>query len=757
MLKLLDRHLAPASLVLAGLFLIQAGSLLPAQEEKPAPAEKPSKAKPNANGYKLQDLDNPAEPLEPKKPRTPEEQNKLDALTWYMTGQLLEKRNELSDALDAYKKAVDLDPKSAEITKALVLTAFSLNQTEEAVKYALKAIELDPDDYQVLRRLAVHMANERKVPQAIELLEKALESPKLKQAKATFVMLNRDLAILYMAIGDQTKAADSFEIVFEALQNPKKFNLSFVQRKSLEANPTNTYEQIGEAFIGAQRPKLAVQAFEAALKARRGKPGTLSYNLAKAYLETGENDKALEQIQTYFDAQLQTKGRDAYELLAKILKAKDQKQELITRLEKMAEADSRNYTLQYFLAEQYLEGNQLEKAEALYKKTLDGSKDPEGYAGLASVYRRLNKPEQLFESLTQAVESGTSIDGLADEFQAIGKDEKLASQLIELAEKKAEPEKGSNTGSLTYFEARVSGKIAAAAKKPDAAVKFYELAKQRNPGESDDIYEDIGMMYFDLENYAKAAEWYRKGTEDSAVSNKVQFLYRLSQAEELAGNTDAALVAVKKAQAQLPQIPLLHYQEGWILYHAKRYDDAIEKFDEVTTKFAGDKEIVRRSQFILSSLYVQQGNLRKGEEVLEKILAEDPQDPSVNNDLGYLYADHGKNLKKAKSMIQIALTAEPENPAYLDSMGWVLYKLGEYKNAVSHLEKAVKLPGGGDSTIWDHLADCYARLKQMDKAQDAWQKALEDAKKDATPDEKLIKRIEQKLAAAKNGEAPDLP
>ncbi|MFG0314264.1 MAG: tetratricopeptide repeat protein, partial [Phycisphaerales bacterium] len=66
--------------------------------------------------------------------------------------------------------AVALDPTSAEITKALVMLAFSLNQTDEAVKYALKAIELDPDDYQILRRLGIHMAQERKIPQAIELL-----------------------------------------------------------------------------------------------------------------------------------------------------------------------------------------------------------------------------------------------------------------------------------------------------------------------------------------------------------------------------------------------------------------------------------------------------------------------------------------------------------------------------------------------------------------------------------------------------------
>ena len=88
---------------------------------------------------------------------------------------------------------------------------------------------------------------------------------------------------MYAAIGEKIKAADAFETVFEALQNPEKFGLNFRQQKSLEANPATTYEQIGQAFLDAERPELAVKAFEAAAKARQGKPGTLSFNLAQAY------------------------------------------------------------------------------------------------------------------------------------------------------------------------------------------------------------------------------------------------------------------------------------------------------------------------------------------------------------------------------------------------------------------------------------------------------------------------------------------
>ncbi len=744
MLKMLPTGMNPVSMLLAVWLL--SGVLL-AQEDskdKPTKADKPQAA---PKGIQQQIGDDPALPLQPKKPRTAAEENRIQAMSWYMTGQLLEKRNEFNQALDAYKKAVELDPKAVEIYKALVPLAFSLNQTDDAVKYALKAVELDPEDYELLRRLAIHQATQRRIPQAIELLQQAAKSPGLKENKAAFVMLNRDLAILYDALGEKIKAADAFEVVFDALQNPEKYKLNFRQRKSLEGNPATTFEDIGQTFLDAERPKLAVKAFEFALKARKGKPGTLSYNLAAAYLQIKDYDKALDQIQVYFDAQLQSKGRSAYELLAKILKAKNQTKELISRLEKMAQEDARNTKLQYFLAEQYLENKQLAKAEALYKKALDGNNDPEGHAGLASVYRRQNKPIELLDSLVQALDAGTPIESLDDEIQAIAKDKKLTARVLQYADKLAAPDKGT----LDFHGARVCGKIAAAAKKTETALQYFELAMDQKRSKAEDIYEDIGQLFFDVDDYANAAKWYQKAVDDSGISNKPQFLYRLSQAAELAGNTEDALAAIKTAQAQLPDVSLLHYQEGWIYFHAERFDDAVKKFDEVAEKFATDKEITRRCLFILSSIHVKQGNLRKGEEVLEKVLAEDPDDPSVNNDLGYLYADHGNHLEKAKLMIQKALKAEPENPAYLDSMGWVLYKLGEYEKAATFLEKAVNLPNGGDSTIWDHLGDCYHRLKKTDKAKSAWQKALKDAQKDAKPDEKLIKRIEQKLAGGEPG------
>ena len=96
-------------------------------------------------------------------------------------------------------------------------------------------------------------------------------------------------------------------------------------------------------------------------------------------------------------------------------------------------------------------------------------------------------------------------------------------------------------------------------------------------------------------------------------------------------------------------------------------------------------------------------------------------------------------------MIRKALAAEPDNGAYLDSLGWVLFKLGKYEDAIGPLEQAVKKNTGGDATLWDHLADVQLKRMQLDKAVEAWQKALLSAEADKYPDPQLIERLKDKL------------
>ena len=273
------------------------------------------------------------------------------------------------------------------------------------------------------------------------------------------------------------------------------------------------------------------------------------------------------------------------------------------------------------------------------------------------------------------------------------------------------------------------------------------MAVDIEPKKAVELDDELGKFLLGNGQYAQAAAVYRKTLDRRGVEGleRANVLFRLSMALEFAGDTDAALAAIDNALKLAPQEPLLFYQQGWVHFHAKHWQQAEDRLRETLDRFPQDAESVRRVRLLLSALYVAQGDKSRGERVLEEVYETDPDDPGINNDLGYLYAEAGKKLDQAEAMIRKALATEPDNAAYLDSLGWVLYRQGKFAEAAEHLQKAVSLPGGDDSTPWNHLGDSLAALKKPAEARRAWTKALELARGEAKPDAEEIEKIEAKL------------
>jgi len=100
-----------------------------------------------------------------------------------------------------------------------------------------------------------------------------------------------------------------------------------------------------------------------------------------------------------------------------------------------------------------------------------------------------------------------------------------------------------------------------------------------------------------------------------------------------------------------------------------------------------------------------------------------PDQPFVLNYLGYSYADMGHRLDEARAMIQRAAERRPNDAAITDSLGWVMYRQGDYKQAVKTLERAVELEPE-DATINSHLGDAYFAAGRKIEAQYQWRRAL---------------------------------
>jgi tetratricopeptide (TPR) repeat protein len=168
--------------------------------------------------------------------------------------------------------------------------------------------------------------------------------------------------------------------------------------------------------------------------------------------------------------------------------------------------------------------------------------------------------------------------------------------------------------------------------------------------------------------------------------------------------------------------------------------DALRVLDASRAAVAGDPDEL----YYVAHLYDRLEHKQMSEQVLQDVLKLDPKNIPASNDLGYLWADEGKNLGEAESMIRLAVTAEPDNSAYLDSLGWVLYKRGQFEEAHRQLDAAIKRVQRADPVVLDHLGDVLYRLNQQNAAVKTWKLSLNRVD-DAGPNREDLKSLKLQL------------
>ena len=91
------------------------------------------------------------------------------------------------------------------------------------------------------------------------------------------------------------------------------------------------------------------------------------------------------------------------------------------------------------------------------------------------------------------------------------------------------------------------------------------------------------------------------------------------------------------------------------------------------------------------------------ESSLRKLIGIRPEHAHAYNALGYSLADRNLRLSEARDLIEKALTLAPEDAFIIDSMGWVLFRQGQFAEAIQYLRRA--FAARPDAEIAAHLAE----------------------------------------------------
>lgn len=359
-----------------------------------------------------------------------------------------------------------------------------------------------------------------------------------------------------------------------------------------------------------------------------------------------------------------------------------------------------------------------------------------------SLLKAQDKSVEDLQKEAQALNSIRSEENVNKKIKELGEDKKHARKLVQAAALLL-PKKEDAT--FTYSGAHILGTLAQDAREIKAAIAFHLIAIEKaqkvksvrklawsrfnlveayladnrpedaekvaknllsmNPNniEEQEDMQALGITKF-LANIELVRIYNQQGRNDDA-QKQIDTLYKMV---EQGGDGLKRYVVGAHAQMQT--------YRGNLKDAIKLYESLIDIVDEEEQK--------DRYKEVIGNLEADAGNVDKGYEIMKELLKKKPDNPGLNNDLGYILASHGQKLEEAEKMIKKAVEAEPENSSYLDSMAWVLYKQNKFKEAKEYMLKAVAQERGKNTELMEHLGDIHLALKENDEAKKAYEASL---------------------------------
>jgi tetratricopeptide (TPR) repeat protein len=692
-------------------------------------------------------LEDIPKPYVAKKPPTRQEIEQRQSLHKYVYGLLCEQQDRFADALQAFEEAERLDPEAPAVIKAQVPILIALDRIDDALKACRKVLRLDPGDYLAWYIESKIHKNQARYVEAIASLEKGLGCPALQEHPEASQQMYFDLGSVCESAGKFGPAADAYQKAAAILEHPDRImKMGPFPREAIQARAAETYEKIGQLYRKAKQFDKAAAALVKAQEQAPDRAARISFHLAELNLEQGDTAQALRHVDAYLATQ--PLGLEAYEMKIDLLTRLKEPAKILPWLDEAAQRDRFNNGLQLLLAREYTRARQSTKAEQIYCKLAEESPGPEVYRGLFQLYKQDGAAgvSRILTMLDKAMAKVANEDGPAPPSVvartkamtgALRDDGELAKALVHAAF--AHMNKNDD---LKYETVYFLAYLADRHRKTDEAELFY---KKCLPGAKDNneavIYSGLMRVLSKQRKYDAIIKLCEVGLEKARATNPLLFRKELAFAHAGLHHYDEALRCTDRAILEAGDDKKLIFKI-WrvrILSMAERFTDAETECLSLIKANSRPGEILEL-RYLLSNVYSAAKKQGKAEEQLQLILKIDPSNATVNNDLGYLWAEQNKKLDAAEALIRKALDQDraqrhespgfnadedKDNAAFVDSLGWVLFRRGRIDEARKELERAITLGEGDDPVIYDHLGDVYNRLEMRREASRAWRRALE--------------------------------
>lgn len=174
----------------------------------------------------------------------------------------------------------------------------------------------------------------------------------------------------------------------------------------------------------------------------------------------------------------------------------------------------------------------------------------------------------------------------------------------------------------------------------------------------------------------------------------------------------------RKAVEYIPGEVMLYYYLGVAEFVNKHYEDAISSLTSGVENKKDDtpKPLMGELFVMLGDSYHKIGKMEEAYAAYDSCLVYTPDMVMCLNNYAYFLSIEKRDLKRAEEMSYKAITAEPNNAIYLDTYAWILYQEGNYADAKTYIDMAIKNldppeENEDNKEIFDHLRAINEKVK----------------------------------------------
>jgi len=508
---------------------------------------------------------------------------------------------------------------------------------------------------------------------------------------------------------------------------------------------------LGQLYTVKHQPQKAEEEFKTA-QAIEPESEDVVLNLARLYAESGDLQHAVKVIEAVPESDRTPKMEFTLGAAYEQLKQPKDAIAAYKRAEDMEPGDVRTIDA---LAQALFNNEQYDDALKQYKNLAEN--DPENNEALihiSEIQRKQGKYDDALATINKALkidptslEAGYNQGLLLDVLGRFDEAAQAYQKMVDLTSHAngAYTEEEKNNRSI--FLERL-GAVYLEQNKTDQSVATYQKMIDMGGDNAVRGYQGQVDAYQTAKQFDKALQISQKAVEANPKNRDLKLMLAGELADQ--GKPDEGLAMAKALlNNSADNDRTVWFAIGQMDIRLRRWKDAEDAFAK-GEPLATKKEDRTYLLFLKGELADRQKHMDQAEQFFRQALDLDPANAMTLNYLGYMLADKGVRLPEALKLIRKAVDIEPMNGAYLDSLGWVYFKLGDYEQAEDNLRQAVQRDQT-DPTVHEHLGDLYDKTGRIRLAAAQWELSLAEFGKSSPADVEPgdVAKVQKKLESAR--------